>query len=85
MITGKTSSGFEYCIEEERLNNYDLLENISELDENTLALPKVVNLLLGKAQKEKLTKHLRNENGVVPMEKMMEEIMEIFKSKAKNS
>ena len=52
MIKGKTSSGFEYEIAEGSLNNYELLESISELDENTLVLPKVVNLLLGKEQKK---------------------------------
>ena len=82
MIKGKTSSGFEYEILEEQLNNYELLESIAELDENTLALPKVVNMLLGKEQKNKLAKHLRNKDGIVPMDKMMGEVTEIFQSKS---
>ena len=87
MIKGKTSSGFEYEIAEGSLNNYELLESISELDENTLVLPKVVNLLLGKEQKDKLTNHLRTKDGIVPLDKMMNEISEIFQSKpeTKNS
>ncbi len=87
MIKGKTSSGFEYEIAEGSLNNYELLESISELDENTLVLPKVVNLLLGKEQKDKLTNHLRTKDGMVPLDKMMNEITEIFQSKpeTKNS
>ena len=87
MIKGKTSSGFEYEILEEQLNNYELLESIAELEENALVLPKVVNMLLGKEQKNKLTKHLRTKDGIVPMDKMMNEITEIFQSKSeiKNS
>ena len=87
MIKGKTSSGFEYEILEEQLNNYELLESIAELEENALALPKVVNMLLGKEQKNKLTKHLRTKDGMVPLDKMMNEITEIFQSKSeiKNS
>lgn len=82
MIKGITKSGFKYEIPEERLNNYELLEAISELDEDTLILPKVVNLLLGKEQKKELTKHLRTEDGMVPMDKMTAEIIEIFQSKS---
>lgn len=87
MIKGITKSGFKYEIPEERLNNYELLEAISELDEDTLILPKVVNLLLGNEQKKELTKHLRTDGGMVPMDKMTAEIIEIFQSKpeTKNS
>lgn len=82
MIKGTTKSGFKYEIPKERLNNYELLEAISELDEDTLMLPKVVDLLLGKDQKKKLTEHLRTKGGIVPMDKMTEEIIEIFQSKS---
>ena len=82
MIKGKTSSGFEYEILEEQLNNYELLESIAELEENALVLPKVVNMLLGKEQKDKLTNHLRTKDGMVPLDKMMNEITEIFQSKS---
>lgn len=87
MITGKTSSGFEYAIPEEDLNNYELVEALGEMDENPLLLSKTVNLLLGKEQANKLKNHLRTERGTVPTEKIADEIMDIFKSQkeAKNS
>ena len=50
MIKGKTKSGFSYELDKERLNNYELLEAIEELEENPLVLSRVVNLLLGKEQ-----------------------------------
>ena len=87
MIKGKTKSGFEYKISEEALNNYELLENISELDDNPLALTKVVDLLLGKDQIKKLKDHVRTEKGLVPTDKLSSEITEIFQNQneTKNS
>ena len=87
MIKGKTKSGFSYELDKERLNNYDLLEAIEDLDENPLVLSRVVNLLLGKEQTKKLKDHLRTDNGIVPTEKMSEEITEIFQNQGetKNS
>ncbi|NLD31369.1 MAG: hypothetical protein GX662_03810 [Trichococcus flocculiformis] len=87
MIKGKTKSGFSYELDKERLNNYELLEAIEELEENTLVLSRVVNLLLGKEQTKKLKDHLRTENGIVPTKKMSEEITEIFQNQGetKNS
>lgn len=86
-ITGKTSSGFEYTIPEENLNNYELLEALGEMEDNPLLLSKTVNLLLGKEQANKLKNHVRTESGVVPTEKISDEIMDIFtnQKEAKNS
>ena len=87
MIEGKTKSGFEYKFPKENIDNYELVEVISEAEENPLVFPKMVNLLLGKKQAKKLKDHLRTENGTVPTERISEEIMEIFESqkKTKNS
>ena len=87
MIKGKTESGFEYEISKARLENYELIEALSEVDENPLLLPKTVNLLLGKEQANKLKDHLRDDEGLVSSEKLSNEIMEIFQnqSETKNS
>ncbi|WP_277679223.1 hypothetical protein [Gracilibacillus dipsosauri] len=86
-IKGKTSSGFDYIISEKRIENYELIEVISEVDENPLLLPKTVNLLLGKEQANKLKDHLRDEEGLVSSGRLSDEIMEIFnnQSETKNS
>lgn len=87
MISGKTKSGFKYSVPEERLNNYELLEAIGELENDPLILTKVVDLLLGKEQKKELKNHVRTEDGLVPTDKLSEEITEIFQSQSetKNS
>ncbi len=81
-LKGKTQSGFAYEIEEARLNNYELLETIGELEDNPMVISKMVIMLLGKEQTNQLKDHLRDEEGLVPVEKMTEEITEIFQSQA---
>jgi len=87
MITGKTDSGFAYKIKEENLDNYELLEALGEVEDNPLVISKVVKLLLGKEQTEKMKDHVRSKYGIVSAEKMSEELKNIFESveKAKNS
>lgn len=87
MIEGKTKSGFEYKVPEENLNNYELVETLGEMEVNPLLIAKTVNLLLGKEQANELKEHLRTESGVVPTDKISEEIMEIFNNQkeTKNS
>ena len=87
MLKGKTKSGFSFSISDETLNNYELLEVISVVDDNPLKLPQLMNMLLGSEQAKKLKDHVRTENGFVPMDVIQGEIMEIFQSgpKSKNS
>lgn len=87
MITGKTTSGFEYEFKKESLNNYELVELLGEMEDNALLLPKVVNMLLGKEQAKALKDHVRNEEGFVPNDLFTKEITEIFQSQSstKNS
>ncbi|MFS5124372.1 hypothetical protein V2T15_07150 [Streptococcus agalactiae] len=75
----KTSSGFEYKIEESRLKNYELVEALADLESNPLSLPKVLRLLLGD-QVESLKNHLRASDGTVSTKALMEEVKEIFES-----
>ena len=87
MIKGETNSGFKYSIEEKRLYNYQLLEVIGEIDENPVVAPKALNLLLGKEQAAALKEHVRDEDGIVPAAKMVEELGNIFQNQdqTKNS
>lgn len=87
MINGKTASGFEYTLDPDKLNDYELLEKIGEMEENPFTLTSIVNMVLGKEQAKKLKDHIRSENGTVPIEKMTAEITEIFNTQpeVKNS
>lgn len=87
MIKGNTQTGFAYEINEGRLDNYELLEAISEVDTNPLKVTSVVQLLLGTEQSKRLKDHVRNEEGVVSAVKMNDEITDILSasSETKNS
>lgn len=87
MIKGKTKSGFAYQISEQRLNNYELIEAIQDIENNPLKIVNVVNLLLGRDLADKLKDHVRDKEGFVPSESLTNEIMEIFQNQSatKNS
>lgn len=86
MLKGKTKSGFEYEVSDESLNNFELIEVLAEVDSNPLLVPKLVKMLLGDEQKKNLSDHVRNDKGIVPLDLISNEIMEIFQGdKLKNS
>lgn len=82
-LTGITKSGFTYSISEKNLNNYELVEVLGEMESNPLLLPKVLRLLLGKDQTEKLKNHLRDDDGVISTEKITNELQDIFQAQAR--
>ena len=79
-LTGVTKTGFAYSISEKNVRNYELVEALGELDTNPLALPRVMNLLLGKEGTKKLKDHVRDKDGIVYTEKITAELEDIFKA-----
>ena len=78
MIKGKTDSGFEYEVSKNVANDYELVEALGELETNPLLLSTIVNKVLGKEQTNKLKDHIRTDEGIVPTDVMMQEVMAIF-------
>lgn len=87
MFTGKTKSGFAFCIPEKRIRNMELLDALTELETNGAALPEVLKLLLDDNAKQRLYDHVRDEDGTVPVEAVMTEIYDMLQNgkQAKNS
>ena len=83
MLKGTTKSGFRYESTPERLNNFELVEILSEVDENPLLLPKMLNLLLGERQSKNLKNYLRDEEGFVSTDKIRETLEDIFAAQNK--
>jgi hypothetical protein len=80
MIRGTTGSGFKYEIEDSALDDYELLEVLTEIDNGESGnIPRMVELLLGKEQKDSLKKHCKKD-GRVSTKQMMQEITEILTS-----
>lgn len=81
MITAKTESGFSIELKESALDNMEVLDALSDLDEgNPLAMSRLVVKLLGKDGKKRLYDHLRTEDGRVPASAVESAIMELFQS-----
>lgn len=78
MLKGTTKSGFNFELDEEDLNDYELFELIAGVGENQFLLPKLVTKLLGEEQKKRLLDHVRTPDGRVPMTVIDKEITDIF-------
>lgn len=86
-MKGITTSGFHFDVEDKRFNDMVLMEMLVDMQRGDLtALPKILDRLLGKEQKAALYEHLEDEDGIVPVDKVSQEIMDIFNAKkeAKN-
>lgn len=81
MIKETLKNGFEVEIPDENLDDYELLEDLVELDEDDENYGKIVSVykrLLGKEQYKALKEHIRNESGRVACTEMMDTLREIF-------
>lgn len=81
MLKGKTKTGFEYEFDENLFKDYELVELLAEVDDNPLVLPQIFKKLIGDRVKD-LKDHVRDENGVVDIEKMVAEFEDIISTQA---
>lgn len=77
MTKGTLDSGFEFVIDENKIDDMRFLEDLSAMDENPLLMPKVIERMLGKEQKEALYNHLEKD-GRVSIGDFSAAITEIF-------
>lgn len=79
MICGKTETGFEFELEEDVIDDYELIEELCALDEGQYQhLPKALVRILGAEQTARLKEHVRNESGKVSADRLMNEIGSIL-------
>ena len=85
MLKGKTSTGFAYSVDDEARDDYDLMIAFQKIDSGaTEEIDAALELLLGKAQKNKLREHCKGKTGRVLASKMTSEIEEIINGLAQN-
>lgn len=82
MTKGTLDSGFEFEIDETRLDDMRFLEDLAAMDENPLLMPRVIEKMLGKEQKERLYTHLEKD-GKVSIADFSAAISEIFEKSSK--
>lgn len=79
MRKGETKSGFKYKVDEAMLDDMELIDAMAETDSgNPLKVSVVVDKLLGAEQKQKLYDHLRTKKGNVPIQEVVDTVIEIF-------
>lgn len=78
----KTSTGFEFEVTKDALNNMELLDALAELQETNgediTLMGRLITMLLGREGKKALYDHVREEDGRVPVDKTTAEMTEIF-------
>lgn len=79
-MKGTTKTGFVYEFDDEKANDWELLEILESLETSNLGLVALAKKLLGKEQYEALKEHCRSKNGVIHIDRMEHEITDIFTS-----
>lgn len=76
-----TRTGFKFDVSTDALNDMELLDAIVEMQESPADVSPIVRVLtivLGKEGKKRLYDHVRTEDGRVPVDKVAEELADIF-------
>ena len=87
-MKGTTKSGFEFEIDDDLFDDYEILEGLCSIDRGeTSTFPILVKDILGDDQLARLKNHVRTEKGKVPATALMNEFEEILSAsnKGKNS
>ena len=80
-MKGKLQNGFEFDIDEAALDNMELIDAMTEAQEDDPGkFSKATLLLLGKDERKRLYDHLREEDGRVPIKAVADAFVEIFQA-----
>lgn len=77
MIRGKLGSGFEFKLNDDIFDDFELVELFAKVAKNPIFIGDLAEKILGTEQKKALVEHLRDENGKVRTSAMMQALEEI--------
>ena len=77
MIRGKLSGGFEFHLDENIFDDFELVELYAKVAKNPIWIGDLAERLLGAEQKKALVEHLRKEDGKVHTTDMFNALKEI--------
>lgn len=85
MITGKTSSGFEFSVSENLKTDFRFVAAYADTQsdsegEQAKGLVQLLNVVLGKNGAAALQRHVALEDGTVPIKQLMAELGEIIRA-----
>lgn len=89
-MTGKTSSGFEYAVNENLLADYRFIRTYKKVRKGTpaeqmIAVDDLLALVIGDENVDALMDHVAEKDGSVPGEKIAAELEEIITKLGENS
>lgn len=83
MTEGKLKNGFEYKIEDDRFDDYEMFEKLCAIDKDDSNISLIIDVfidLLGEDQYDALKEHLRSKKGKISTKAMVEALHEILGS-----
>jgi hypothetical protein len=80
MSKGITKTGFQYEVDDKKVDDYELLELLAAVEEDVTKYPKLFKFLLGEKQLSRLKEHLHKIDGYVSMKKIEKEVAYIISS-----
>lgn len=82
MVTGKTSTGFEFSMNPNRLKDARLLRELAQVRKSGDGVEELLILekMLGTEQFDLLCTHCEDEEGIAQVERVKEEFIEIVKA-----
>lgn len=79
MITGKTSTGFEFAFSQDVVNDMRMLRAIGKMEKGDVdSIDYVGKKLLGQEKYDKLLEHIQTEDGRQPVDALMTEFSQMF-------
>lgn len=79
MITGKTSTGFEFAFSQDVVNDMRMLRAIGKMENGDAeSIDYVGKKLLGQDKYDKLLDHIQTEDGRQPIDALLKEISDMF-------
>lgn len=82
MISGKTRTGFEYQVNEKILRDWRIVKLMAKVrtggDDGDIAFFELIEKFFGAEQEERLTAHCEDEDGIADLDKMRDELMDVF-------
>lgn len=88
MVKGTTESGFDFEIDETKINNYDFIELMVDADDGSIpAMVKAIRLILPQEEINRIKDFVRDENGIAHIPAVYKVVSEIisYKGETKNS
>lgn len=79
MIKGKTEKGFEFEVEDDALDDWELTEDLVEIDNGNFGrIVSAINRFLGIEQAKAFKEFYRNDKGKISSTELMNALKEIF-------